>query len=96
VAPRITHHAPATAARQEAARLIRLAAEPRASGEQIKVSIMRAATRLGWPLRRVAAIWRMEVRRIDSWEMDTLRKIARNHRHNRSGEWKHPRVSGHG
>lgn len=68
-----SHKAPAEAARQEAAELVRSAAEPRAPGEQIQRSIARAATRLGWPYRRTEDIWRREARRIDSWEMDQLR-----------------------
>lgn len=64
------------AAREEAARLVQLAAEPRAPGERIKVSIERAARRLGWSYGRVEDIWRREARRIDSWEMDQLRVQA--------------------
>jgi hypothetical protein len=74
----------AEAARREAAELVQRAAEPRAPAEKIKVSITRAAKKLGWSYRRTEDIWRQEARRIDSWEMDLLRRMARRRRHRRS------------
>jgi hypothetical protein len=71
-----THKQLADEAREEAARLVRLIAEPRAPGERIKVSITRAAARLGWSYRRTEDIWRMEARRIDSWQMDLMRRLV--------------------
>ena len=73
----------AEAARREAAELVQRAAEPRAPAEKIKVSITRAATKLGWSYRRTEDIWRQEARRIDSWEMDQLRRTARRRQHRR-------------
>jgi hypothetical protein len=40
------------------------------------VSITRAAARLGWSYRRTEDIWRMEARRIDSWQMDLMRRLV--------------------
>jgi hypothetical protein len=71
----------ADAAKREAAELVQRIAEPRAPAERIKVSITRVATRLGWTYRRTEDIWRQEARRIDSWEMDLLRRMARRRRH---------------
>lgn len=65
------------AAREEAASLIRRAAEPCAAGEYIANQIARAATRLGLSYRRAEDIWRREAKRIDSWEMDLLRALTR-------------------
>lgn len=63
------------AASEEAARLIRLAAEPVTKRDTVTRRIARAAERLGWPLRRVEAIWWREARRIESFELDQLRTI---------------------
>lgn len=65
------------AAREEAANLIRRAAEPCAAGEYIANQIARAAARLGFEYRRAEDIWRREAKRIDSWEMDLLRALTK-------------------
>ncbi len=61
----------------EAAFLIRQVAEPRPVGDTIKAAIGRAALRLRWPFIRVKKIWYAEALRIDSEEMDELRRFAR-------------------
>jgi hypothetical protein len=65
------------AARDEAQALIRKASEPVAPGEHIATQIARAAERLGVSYRRGEDIWRREAKRIDSWEMDKLRSLAK-------------------
>lgn len=70
------------AARIEAARLIRRVAAPREFDETIQVCIQRAAHKLGWSYSRAEDIWRHEARRIESFEMDILRKLARVPRRN--------------
>jgi hypothetical protein len=62
--------------RDEAARLVRLVAEPATIGESIKSCITRAASRLDWDVARTQAIWRREARRIDAFEMDKLREFS--------------------
>jgi hypothetical protein len=71
----------AEAARREATELVKLAADRRV-GDTVKVAISRAASQLGWSYSRTEDIWRGEARRIDSWEMDLLRRVAarRGHR----------------
>lgn len=61
----------------EASFLIRQVAEPRPVGDSIKAAIGRAAERLQWPWVRVKKIWYAEAQRIDSQEMDELRRFAR-------------------
>jgi hypothetical protein len=58
------------AARDEAAKLVRLVAEPRGMGDTITRCIERAARRLGWSYRRTEDIWRQEARRIEAFELD--------------------------
>ena len=65
------------AASEEAARLVRLAAEPLTTRDTVNRCMQRAATRLGWSYTRVEDVWRKEARRIESWEMDQLRVCAR-------------------
>lgn len=62
------------AARTEAARLIRFVAAPRGFNETIQACIAKAANRLGWNFSRAEDIWRCEARRIESFEMDALRR----------------------
>jgi hypothetical protein len=62
------------AAREEAARLVRAVAEPRLPGDRVSRRIARAAQRLGWTAIRTEKIWRKEAHRIDSYEMDQLRR----------------------
>lgn len=58
---------------REAARLIRLAGKPLRGSQPQKTLIANAAAVLGWPLRRVAAIWHREKKtRIDAWELREL------------------------
>lgn len=59
--------------RVHAAILIRVCAEPARPSDSVKVRIARAADRLGWPLRRVEAIWWQQAHRIEAFEMDALR-----------------------
>lgn len=63
------------ASREEAAKLVRTAAEPPLVGDTIKTTIARAASRLGWDFNRTQDIWRKEARRIDAFEMDQLRQL---------------------
>lgn len=67
--------ASAKAARIEAAELIRLAAGPNVASETIKARITRAANTLGWSGSRTEKIWRGNANRIESHEMDRLRKL---------------------
>ena len=60
-------------ARIEAAVLIRVCAEPNIDGEPAQHRIDRAAEKLDWNTRRVAALWRREAAKVESWEMDELR-----------------------
>jgi len=64
------------AARTEAAALLQAIAAPRGMGETIGACIRRTAGKLGWPYRRTEDIWRREARRIESFEMDILRREA--------------------
>lgn len=67
-----------TVAVEEAARLVRqLAGMPSATTHD---RIVNAASKLGWGYRRAKAIWCGETKRIDSWEMDLLRRVARSRR----------------
>lgn len=74
---RDTHRALADAHRAEAARHVRRACEPVEAGEHIHALIARAAQRLGFPYSRTEDLWRQEARRIDSWELEVLRKFKR-------------------
>jgi hypothetical protein len=60
----------------EAQTLIRQCAEPRPAGDSVKAAIRRASLKLQMPFVRVRAIWYGEARRIDSEEMDRLRRGA--------------------
>ena len=60
----------------EAQTLIRQCAEPRPAGDPVKAAIRRASLKLQMPFVRVRAIWYGEARRIDSEEMDRLRRGA--------------------
>ena len=68
------------AASEEAARLVRLAAEPLTTRDTVNRCIQQAATRLGWSYTRVEDVWRKEARRIESWEMDQLRALPQQRR----------------
>jgi hypothetical protein len=61
---------------EEAQALIRRCAEPRPAGDPVKAAIRRASLQLQMPFARVKAIWYGEARRIDSEEMDRLRRGA--------------------
>ncbi len=63
------------AARMEAASLI-AAVSCRRVGEPVKQAIQRVAQKLGWSYTRAEDVWRLEARRIDSWEMDMLRAMS--------------------
>ncbi len=69
------HHHLAQQARMEAAALI-AAVSCRRVAEPVKTAIQRAAQRLGWSYTRAEDVWRLEARRIDSWEMDMLRAMS--------------------
>lgn len=60
----------------EAQTLVRTIAEPRAVGDSVKVSISKAARRLGFTFSRAKDIWYGDARRIDAAEIDRLREIA--------------------
>jgi hypothetical protein len=60
----------------EAQTLIRRCAEPRPAGDIVKAAIRRASLQLQMPFARVKAIWYGDARRIDSEEMDRLRRGA--------------------
>lgn len=68
-----------SAARKEAAALVRAVAEPSRPGDTVRARITRAAKRLSWSYGRTEDIWRGEARRIDAHEIDMLRKIAGDH-----------------
>lgn len=59
---------------EEAQALIRRCAEPRPAGDPVKAAIRRASLQLQMRFARVKAIWYGEARRIDSEEMDRLRR----------------------
>ncbi len=61
---------------EEAKALVRQCAEPRPSGDLVKVAIFRASRRLNISIRRTRDIWYGGARRIDSVEMDQLRRCA--------------------
>jgi hypothetical protein len=63
--------------REEAARLIRLAAGPERRGESAKARMRRTAAILGWSHTRTRDIWQRSARRIDAHEMDLLRASAK-------------------
>lgn len=58
----------------EASALVRDVAEPRPVGDSVKAAIVRAARRLGFTFTRTKDIWYGDARRIDSGEMDALRR----------------------
>jgi hypothetical protein len=60
----------------EAQTLVRSIAEPRAVGDSVKVSISKAARRLGFSFSRAKDIWYGDARRIDAAEIDKLRELA--------------------
>ena len=62
---------------REAAQLLQLLAEPLAPREKVQLWIRRAAARANFDLNRAEDIWRKDARRIDAWEMDTLRAAVR-------------------
>ena len=62
-------------AREEAAHLVRLAAEPRTARDTITKCMHRASLRLGWSYTRVEDVWRKNARRIEAWELDQLRAL---------------------
>jgi hypothetical protein len=64
----------------EAQTLVRSIAEPRAVGDSVKVSINKAARRLGFTFSRAKDIWYGDARRIDAAEIDRLREIANRNR----------------
>lgn len=64
----------------EAKRLVQIAAEPRPPGDTVKRAVGRAALALGWRFGRTEDIWYGASRRIDSDEMDALRRIERRHK----------------
>jgi hypothetical protein len=61
----------------EAQTLVRRCAEPRPTGDLVKVAIFRASQRLNIPFSRVRDIWYGDARRIDAAEMDQLRRAAK-------------------
>jgi hypothetical protein len=65
------------AARKETAELVRQVAHARGFDETVQACIARAALRLGWSFSRTEDIWRREARRIESFEMDQLRRHRR-------------------
>lgn len=64
----------------EAARLLKLAAEPRPVGDSVKDAIWRAARAVGFACDRAKRIWYGEAKRIDAEELDKLRDFARERR----------------
>jgi hypothetical protein len=62
------------AARNEAAALVRLVAEPSRPRDTVRLRIARAALRLNWSYGRTEDIWRGEAHRIEAFEIDQLRK----------------------
>ena len=62
----------------EAQALVRLCAEPRPAGDNIKGAIRRASWRTGMPFSRAKSIWYGDARRIEAAEMDRLRRGAEN------------------
>lgn len=63
--------------REESIALIHQVAEPRPAGDSVKAAVGRAARRLGMGITRARSIWYGEARRIESSEMDTMRRVAR-------------------
>ncbi len=74
--------------REEAAELAKRACEPVRPGEKIAAQIARAARALGFSYTRTEDLWRMEARRIDSWEMDWMRRMKRRKKRPKSGDGK--------
>ncbi len=64
-------------ARRESMALIRAVGGLDREGETIKSRIARTAELLGWDVTRSENIWRGEARRIEAYEMDQLRALAR-------------------
>lgn len=60
----------------EASILLKQVAGRRAASDSVKALIHRAARRLHWKQSRTKDIWYEDARRIDSFEMDTLRAEA--------------------
>lgn len=60
----------------EAQTLVRRCAEPRPAGDLVKAAIRRASSRLDLPFSRTRDIWYGDARRIDSEDMDRLRRGA--------------------
>jgi len=60
----------------EAGDLVRQCAEPRPAGDKVKAAVIRASRRLGFSFSRTKDIWYRGARRIDSTEMDQLRRTA--------------------
>ena len=67
---------PSASAIDEARALVRQCAEPCKAGELVKEAIFRASRRLEMPHSRARDIWYGDARRIDSSEMDRLRRGA--------------------
>lgn len=63
------------AAAKEAAALMREVAGSRRYDDTIQACIARAAHRLGWSFTRANDVWRSRARRIESFEMDQLRRF---------------------
>jgi hypothetical protein len=68
-------------ARNEAAELVRGVAGERGWSDTIQACIARAAQRLGWSYVRTEDIWRKQAKRIESFEMDQLRRFGAARRH---------------
>src|SRR5690242_14970179 len=60
----------------EARNLVQCCAEPRPVGDSVNAAIKRSAKRLGFSYSRTKGIWYGDARRIDSREMDRLRRCA--------------------
>ena len=60
----------------EAQSLVQRVAGPRAGGDSVKSSIVRAARRLGFGFTRTKHLWYGDAKRIDAAEMDRLREEA--------------------
>lgn len=68
-----------TSAAVEMGRLVRLAASPTVSGEQVPHAISRAARRLGFSKGRVQSFWYGKARNPSPEEYETARKVAVQH-----------------
>jgi hypothetical protein len=69
-------NSPCATSIDEAQALVRRCAEPRPAGDLVKAAIRRASQRLEIPFSRTRDIWYGDARRIDSGEMDRLRRRA--------------------